>query len=120
MRFKLSSHDHIWEAFDSQCKTGALAKAREWDSYLRSLDKVVYWDGDVRFGGDQEWLSSQLFDPQEIKNHSYPKNWILSYKAQGGSSLPADCKVMVFHGSPKPEDVNDDFVIQHWKTISAT
>ena len=119
LRFELSSHNDIWNDFKNAVDSHVLIKAREWDGYLRSLDKVVYWDGDLRYGGDQEWISIRYFDPQSLNNHSYPQDWILSYKRQSGT-LPPDCKVMVFHGYPKPHEVSDHYVISHWQSLSTT
>jgi hypothetical protein len=45
----------------------------------------------------------------------FPENWVASYKLQvrdGG--LPADCRIVHFHGRPKPHQVDEPFVKEHW------
>jgi len=99
----------------AKLKEGTVRWGREYDGYLRSDDKVVLWEGKTRYGGDQEWISRYVYPQRELKKHSFPKEWIMSYKKHGRSGLPAGCKVMVFHGFPKPHEVNNDYVKEHWR-----
>lgn len=67
-------------------------------------------------GGDQEWLtwldqSGEDPDTWEI----LPDSWCLSYKAHAQAWPPNDCKVVVFHGKPKPADIAEGWVPQTWK-----
>jgi hypothetical protein len=116
MRYELGKHSYIINEFYERCKAGSLVKKREWDAYLKSNDKVVYFDeSGFRYGGDQEWTSKQVYPQHDLKSHTFQDGWILSYKAHGRGSLPQGCKVMVFHGDPKPHEVNLDYVKEHWK-----
>ena len=83
-----------------------------------------------RMPGDQDWIWATAKD--RIKY--WPDNWIMSYKweirgreelvTQGSKKkfvevkdpyVPSDCSVTVFHGEPKPQDVQDKFVVDNWK-----
>lgn len=45
----------------------------------------------------------------------FPENWVASYKyACRDKGLPAGCKIVSFHGKPKPGDVSDAWVKEHW------
>ena len=68
-----------------------------------------------KFSGDQEWTSAQVNQPQELLSHCFPKKWILSFKKHGRRRLPGGCKVMVFHGEPKPHEVDLPYVREHWR-----
>jgi len=84
-----------------------------------------------RLHGDQDWIwqtSKQL-----IK--FWPKEWIQSYKwevrkreqltvsngkrqfktVDHSVEVHPDCSVTVFHGDPKPQDVQDKFVVDNWR-----
>ncbi len=115
MRFHINRHHHVLDTFLGKVEDGSLVKNREWDDYLGSSDKVVYRDGATRYGGDQEWTSSRICPPGEIRLHSFPEQYVLSYKRHGRKSLPPDCRVMVFHGHPKPHEVSSPYVMEHWR-----
>jgi len=40
---------------------------------------------------------------------------VLSYKKHGRRKLPDGCRVMVFHGDPKPHEVDVPYVKLHWR-----
>lgn len=66
-------------------------------------------------GGDQEWITeaSRLgidADPWE----PFPAEWFVSYRA-ARSWPPNGCKAVIFHGSPKPDEVTDGWVTNVWK-----
>ncbi len=45
-----------------------------------------------------------------------PEAWVCSYKYQVRKyGLPEDCRVVSFHGRPKPHEVADQFVKEHWR-----
>lgn len=115
MRFHLNRHRYVIESFRRKLAEGRLVKHREWDAYLGSHDKVVYWEGDRRYGGDQEWTSRQVYGPAEIGSHCFPAGTVMSYKKHGRRRLPGGCRVMVFHGAPKPHEVDIPYVTQHWR-----
>ena len=59
--------------------------------------------------GDQEYITS-LRDEGRIEVASISADWIRSYKYHvRGKGLPDDCRVVVFHGDPKPESVSESW-----------
>ena len=84
----------------------------------------------MRLHGDQDWIY------RVARNNLvfWPDDWIQSYKweirsrdeiqiIQGKRKFRNEsnvkpnlnCSVSVFHGDPKPEDVTDPFIVEHWK-----
>jgi hypothetical protein len=73
---------------------------------------IAYWpprnDGG-KLWGDQEWITT-LRDDGLIRVRPLPEPWIKSYKYHvRGQGLPDDCRVVVFHGEPKPEAVRESW-----------
>jgi hypothetical protein len=84
-----------------------------------------------RLHGDQDWIWKTSKDRIKF----WPKAWIQSYKwevrkreeltvSQGkrqfkqvdhAVTVDPDCSVTVFHGDPKPQDVQDKFVVDNWR-----
>ena len=85
----------------------------------------------MRMHGDQDWTWKCAKDRIKF----WPENWIQSYKweirdrselqvingvrqfttIRNDISVPNDCSICVFHGSPDPEIVQDKFVIDNWQ-----
>ena len=57
-----------------------------------------------KYYGDQEWIT-HLRDTGVIRVRPIPEQYVKSYKYHCQGGLPADCRVAVFHGEPKPENV---------------
>jgi hypothetical protein len=115
MRFCGNNLTYIYSSLVEKLKNGTVRWEREFDAYLGSNDKVVLWEGEERYGSDQEWISAHVYSKKEIKAHSFPKKWIRSYKKHGRKRLPKNCKIMVFHGFPKPHEVENGYVKEHWQ-----
>lgn len=98
-------HRAAWEMFDRGQMTAA--------GPLIPAD--VLPAGQVN-GGDQEWLTwadMKGIDPDvwEI----LPAAWCRSYRAHAQAWPPNECKVVVFHGKPKPSDVTEGWVPDVYK-----
>jgi len=115
MRFIAGAHTDLSTHFGEAVTAGKLVKRREWDAYLKSQDKVVYRCGLRRYGSDQEWISMKLRELGKLGERSYPRPWILSYKRHCRKRVPSGCKVIVFHGEPKPHEVRDNHIVEHWQ-----
>jgi hypothetical protein len=117
MRYNVNEFKYIINRFRKQVESGKLVKKREWDAYLKSNDKVVYFQGAKRFGGDQEWTSDILISEtgRQVADMSYSDKWILSYRTHCKRGLPAGSKVVIMHGDPKPHQIKDQWVKDHWK-----
>jgi hypothetical protein len=81
--------------------------------------------------GDQDWI----WRVAKQKITFWPDNVIQSYKWEirdrsdlivdrgkrkfktisNNTSIDANCCVVVFHGDPKPEDIQDKFVVDNWR-----
>lgn len=85
-----------------------------------------------RLQGDQDWIWQQARN----KIKFWPDQWIQSYKweVRNRSELtvtpgkgrhfktvnheivaPNECSVLVFHGDPKPQDIQDRIVTENWR-----
>jgi hypothetical protein len=81
-----------------------------------------------RFAGDQDYLNSVIpkdqigwFDQQRLisyrwqaKDGGWDNNRRVYQRPGAGSEITSDCSVLVFHGTPKPHEVQDHVVRQHW------
>lgn len=114
MRMCAGAHREVLDRFLSELSAGRIVRREEWDATLQSRDKVVYWRGWRRFGGDQEWITAYLRPRLKVHRRAFPQGWIISYKRHGRRKLPVGARAVVFHGSPKPHEVNDDYVREHW------
>ena len=81
----------------------------------------------LKHRGDQDFIQS------EIKQHkTWPREWAMSYRWEiwrGGhkngrtsqyhneelaSVIPHDCKMVVFHGKPKPHEITEKILTKNW------
>jgi hypothetical protein len=60
------------------------------------------------FFGDQEFIT-YLRDNRLLEVVQIPEPYIKSYKYHCRNGLPDDCRVVVFHGEPKPENVRESW-----------
>lgn len=115
MRIRAGAHPEVADRFAREVSAGLLVRSSEWDATTRGYDKVVYRRGWRRFGGDQEWITAALSPRKSVSARAFPRGWIASYKKHGRSSLPHGARIVVFHGSPKPHEVANDYVRRHWR-----
>jgi hypothetical protein len=107
MSWRAGTQNHIWEKFVEEPKVA------------------------MRLHGDQDWIWK--VSKERIK--FWPKEWIQSYKWEIRSKndlsvnfgirkfrerkddveIDPRCCVTVFHGDPKPPDIQDKFVVDNWK-----
>lgn len=64
--------------------------------------------GRHRLWGDQEFITDLMGNPGE---RVIPMPHVHSYKYHCRESLPEDASVVCFHGEPKPNQVNDEWVL---------
>lgn len=68
------------------------------------------WYGATKLWGDQEFITDLVGTPGHKKTVK-AMSGVYSYKYHcRGKSLPGDAAVVCFHGTPKPADVNDEWV----------
>jgi uncharacterized Rossmann fold enzyme len=116
--------DWNWPGFNSSVMVWDHGEHRAvWDCFSpdmidapgRMLPADLLPKGQIN-GGDQEWL----FEAQERGFDAdpwplLPSGWCLSYRGHATAWPPNDCKVVVFHGEPKPDAVRDGWVPNVWK-----
>lgn len=98
--------------------------AKIWHDFNgRSLATVMR-----QFAGDQDFLSNSIptadlryFDPDlvkswrwEIKDGGLDMKTRIYRRPSAGSVLLPQTRVMVFHGNPKPHQITDPVIAQHW------
>lgn len=95
-----------------------------WENLIKDLDQTK------RMHGDQDWIFSQLRNSHVF----WPEEWIQSYKWEvrnksdvvrvgnkrmfkdvANPPIHGDTNILVFHGDPKPEEVQDPVVVQNWR-----
>ena len=60
--------------------------------------------------GDQEWIT-HLRNIGQLQAEYFDSAHVQSYKYHARNGIPADCRVVVFHGKPKPSEVYDEWVM---------
>ena len=63
----------------------------------------------AQLGNGQDLLTRYFPNGQ-----AWPDEWVRSYKIHCADGVPEDCRVVVFHGQPKPSDVSDAWVKESW------
>lgn len=97
-----------------------------WTEFIKDTEAAQ------KFHGDQDWIWRWKKDTIKF----WPNSWIQSYKWEIRSkddleinqhrqrnfktvnhnvSVTKDCSVLVFHGEPKPQDVEDKIVVDNWR-----
>lgn len=59
--------------------------------------------------GDQDFIYQVLPAPD-----FFPRHWVVSYKKDARSCPPHNAKIVCFHGSPKPHEVQGGWVKEKW------
>ena len=89
------------------------AMARKiYDLYDPADPRLGTWPPDntpPKLWGDQEWIT-ELRSRKEIKVEPINPAWVRSYKYHCRDGLPADTRVVVFHGDPKPNAVREPWL----------
>lgn len=67
-----------------------------------------------RFRGDQNFITDRCWDAL-----TFPPGWCVSYRRDcrtkiGVGQIPKNARVVCFHGTPKPPDVDDPWVREYW------
>jgi hypothetical protein len=82
-----------------------------------------------RFHGDQDYLNSVITEQQRrYFNTDWVKSWRWQcldggydfkrrvWKSPGsGTNIKDNTTILVFHGNPKPDQITDPVIVQHWR-----
>ena len=94
-----------------------------WDNFIKDTSIIR------RLHGDQDWIFSQI----KSNFRFWPDEWIQSYKWEvrnrndiikeglkrrfkdiANPVIKSETKILVFHGDPKPSDVQDPIIVDNW------
>ena len=107
MAWNHGEQNHIWNQFKLDPKTAQkLPGDQDW-IWKTSRDRIKFWP--------KEWIQSYKW---EIRNRDELSmiNGKRRFKTVDHSvEVDPDCCVTVFHGDPKPQDVQDKFVVDNWR-----
>jgi len=95
--FEAGTHWHFWEMLNLQ--------PRVVEGWSQGKERWVYQSYLDNDGGQLDFLQEH-----------YP-NQMYSYKANnlhGSKQLPANCRMVTFHGRPKPGQCSEPWVRRHW------
>ena len=112
MRFNVGEHSYIIENWFEALSTRFTVE-EYFDPSLNGK-KNLYHDLNsfppAVYRGDQEWTTRQLKE-QNVDIIYYPSDWLQCYT----TGYDMNSKIVVFHGSPKPHEVEDTWVKENWK-----
>ena len=107
MMWTHKTQSHIWEQFKSNpTEAMKLMGDQDW-IWKTSKDRIKFWP--------QDWIQSykwEIRDRQELTVRNGKRNF---REVKHEIELPNECCVTVFHGDPKPQDVEDKFVVDNWR-----
>lgn len=87
--------------------------ARVWEEYVRA--GMPTWDVLKDRPGKLPMAAQGLVN-QYTEHALFPEDWICSYKLWiRKHGIPENCKIVSFHGHPKPHEVRDRFVLENWR-----
>lgn len=94
------------------------AGAKVWEEYVKAGKPI--WDALHPPPGAPLRMAEQeiINDPRNgIQYELFPEKWVCSYKFEVlRHGIPDDCRVVVFHGQPKPAScLHEEFVKEHWR-----
>jgi hypothetical protein len=69
-----------------------------------------------RYPGDQEWVTGVVCPGGAHVRHTFPSRWIASWRKHCRKSgrRPWLARIVVFHGQPKPDEVDAAWVARAW------
>jgi hypothetical protein len=77
-----------------------------WNPEDKGIEKVWHYQA-------QGWINSK---PRPLAIDVWPDEWVVSYKQWvRRRGLPQDCRIVSFHGRPKPHEVIEPWIEEHWR-----
>lgn len=115
-----------WYGINSSCMIWHTGKFKQiWSDFTsRNIHAVT-----KQFPGDQDYLNHVIPEGQrQYLDENLIKSWRWEIKDGGmdfkkriyrcpdaGSVIPINTHIMVFHGRPKPHEISDAVIHQHWQ-----
>jgi hypothetical protein len=106
MSWPAGSHSDIFTTFKSNPKQAQkLHGDQDWIWNI-AKSRITFWP--------ESWIQSYKWEIRE-RNETIFQNGKRSFRTVKNPKIPDACCVCVFHGDPKPEEVQDPFVIDNWR-----
>jgi hypothetical protein len=116
--------DPTWKKFNSSVfKFKSHEYTFVWDDLMNDPTQIN------KYHGDQAWIyecitdNYQYFPDSWIKSYKWEirnrneitnTNGVISFNSVKNPVIPDDTSILVFHGEPKPENVNDFIIMENW------
>lgn len=124
-----SEHAYMKDYPADACPAGCERHACASTALIRNGAGALVWEEYVRAGMPQ-WnpletrpgrpmpmaVQTVLNDPKYgARFDTFPENWVVSYRIWAKRKGIGGVKIVAFHGRPKPHEVGDDWVKEHWR-----
>lgn len=107
MAWDAGSQKHIWEQFSvSPRDAQRLPGDQDW-IWKTSRDRIKFWP--------REWIQSYKWEIRKREDLAMINGKRRFKEVHHEVTPPPGCCVTVFHGDPKPQDVQDRFVVDNWR-----
>jgi hypothetical protein len=107
MAWNHRSQSHVWEQFKSNPKEAQKLQGDQDWIWKIAKEHIKFWP--------REWIQSYKWEIRRREDLTIA-NGKRNFKNTDHSIVPEfGCCVTVFHGDPKPQDVQDKFVIDNWR-----
>lgn len=101
------SEAHIWNDFCKDIKTAQrLHGDQDW-IWKTSKDHIKFWP--------KEWIQSYKWEIRSKEELVFTNGKRKFKEIKDNLKIDSQCCVTVFHGDPKPQDVQDQFVVDNWR-----
>ena len=103
----------LWKPVGAVLRMGAGDQV--WQEYVKA--GMPQWDPMNPPTDRKLPLAAQgIMNDHHIKHDIFPQNWVISYKLQAiRTGIPEDCKIVSFHGRPKPHECSEVWVKENWR-----
>jgi hypothetical protein len=100
------SQNHIWNQFkDDPRAAQRLPGDQDW-IWKTSKDRIKFWP--------KEWIQSYKWEVRKREELTVIHGKRQFKSIDHSVEVSPECCVTVFHGDPKPQDVQDKFVVDNW------
>lgn len=99
-------HPDIWTVFKTDpTKAQRLHGDQDW-IWQVARSRITFWP--------DQYIMSYKWELRE-RSETERVSGKLRFKTTRNPIIPKECCVVVFHGDPKPENIQDSFVVDNWK-----
>ena len=101
----IAHYDAPFVAIDDWLRPTINSSVMAWDAGVADHVFTNFTEADMeRLHGDQDWITEQM-----PKVKMFPREWCVSYRksVRRFRAVPPAAKIVVFHGFPKPWDLNN-------------